>query len=170
MSNIAKRFLTSLLAGGIFFGSYLYLPTLYLVLLLVIFAEILIFEWPRLIDLTTVRGWVVTLVYPGLPMASLLYLYFMYYNVHKLIAIYPFLISWAYDMAAYLTGTMIGRHHITPRTSPGKTWEGLFGGLVAVLIVNGILFYRTSGLVLVAVASLLITLIAFAGDFFESRL
>ena len=33
------------------------------------------------------------------------------------------------DMAAYFTGKAIGRHKLIPWLSPGKTWEGLFGGL-----------------------------------------
>jgi len=34
------------------------------------------------------------------------------------------------DMGAYITGSLIGRHKMIPRISPGKTWEG-FGGAVA---------------------------------------
>ena len=34
------------------------------------------------------------------------------------------------DMAAYFTGKAIGRHKLIPWLSPGKTWEGLAGGLV----------------------------------------
>lgn len=33
------------------------------------------------------------------------------------------------DMGAYFTGTVIGRHKIAPWLSPGKSWEGLIGGL-----------------------------------------
>ena len=169
MSNIAKRLLTSLLVGAIFFGTYLYAPILFILFLLSAFAEILIWEWPRLIDMRSLRGILFTLAYPGIPMASLLYLHYMYYDVHKLIPIYPFIISCAYDIAAYLVGTTIGRHQITPRTSPGKTWEGFLGGFWAVLVLNTILFYRSSGFIIVLIASVVITLVAFSGDFFESR-
>lgn len=34
------------------------------------------------------------------------------------------------DMGAYITGSLIGRHKMIPRISPGKTWEG-FGGAIA---------------------------------------
>jgi phosphatidate cytidylyltransferase len=35
------------------------------------------------------------------------------------------------DMGAYFTGSAIGKHKMIPWLSPGKTWEGLAGGLVA---------------------------------------
>ena len=35
------------------------------------------------------------------------------------------------DIGAYFTGSAIGRHKIIPWLSPGKSWEGLFGGLAA---------------------------------------
>jgi phosphatidate cytidylyltransferase len=38
------------------------------------------------------------------------------------------------DMGAYVVGSLIGRHKMVPRISPGKTWEG-FGG--AVLVSTG---------------------------------
>ncbi len=34
------------------------------------------------------------------------------------------------DVGAYLVGCSIGRHKLIPRISPGKSWEGVFGGIL----------------------------------------
>lgn len=38
------------------------------------------------------------------------------------------------DIGAYFTGKMLGRHRMTPLLSPGKTWEGCAGGMMASVI------------------------------------
>jgi phosphatidate cytidylyltransferase len=43
-------------------------------------------------------------------------------------------IVWIADTAAYFTGRALGRHKLAPQVSPGKTWEGLAGGLAAVAL------------------------------------
>ncbi len=42
------------------------------------------------------------------------------------------------DIGAYFTGTTIGRHKLIPWLSPGKTWEGLAGGLVTAGAAGGL--------------------------------
>ncbi len=38
--------------------------------------------------------------------------------------------TWGFDSAAFFTGRYLGRHKLAPNISPGKTWEGVLGGLV----------------------------------------
>lgn len=37
---------------------------------------------------------------------------------------------WLADMGAYMVGRLIGRHKMTPRLSPGKSWEGYLAGIM----------------------------------------
>jgi phosphatidate cytidylyltransferase len=42
-----------------------------------------------------------------------------------------FLVLMGSDTGAYFTGKAIGKHKLVPKISPGKTWEGLAGGMIA---------------------------------------
>lgn len=39
------------------------------------------------------------------------------------------------DIGAFFAGRSVGRHKLAPRVSPGKTWEGALGGLLAVALI-----------------------------------
>lgn len=54
-------------------------------------------------------------------------------------------ITKACDTGAYFTGRAIGRHKMIPWLSPGKTWEGLTGGVITSVFL-GVLLAAASGL------------------------
>ena len=79
----------------------------------------------------------------------------------------------ASDTGAYAVGRLIGRHKMTPTLSPGKTWEGAAGGLIAsvaaMLAVGALLELGVAAWQHVAVA-VVVAVVAQLGDLFESFL
>jgi phosphatidate cytidylyltransferase len=45
--------------------------------------------------------------------------------------LFAFCIVWLADTGAYFVGRTLGRHKLAVRVSPGKTWEGVAGGMAA---------------------------------------
>jgi phosphatidate cytidylyltransferase len=46
-----------------------------------------------------------------------------------------FILIWANDTGAYLTGMSFGRHKLMERISPKKTWEGFIGGIIIASLI-----------------------------------
>jgi phosphatidate cytidylyltransferase len=80
---------------------------------------------------------------------------------------------WVADIAAYATGRAFGRHKLAPAISPGKTWEGAAGGMLAVLL-SGMAasivlpVVQEIGQAALAGFLMLFTVLSIAGDLFES--
>jgi phosphatidate cytidylyltransferase len=78
-------------------------------------------------------------MYIALPLSCLNILAFRYgadgveYNFLLPLSIFVFL--WMNDTGAYCTGSLLGRHKLFPRVSPGKSWEGSIGGAIIVVLV-----------------------------------
>lgn len=79
---------------------------------------------------------------------------------------------WAADIGAYMAGKTWGRNKLLPQVSPGKTVEGLAGGLVFTQILTlGVLLYLGWGfdaLLLGQAAAALVVLFSVVGDLTES--
>ena len=54
---------------------------------------------------------------------------------NTLLPLSVFIFLWVNDTGAYCVGSLLGRHKLFPRISPGKSWEGSIGGAVFVLLV-----------------------------------
>ena len=52
---------------------------------------------------------------------------------NTLLPLSVFIFLWVNDTGAYCIGSLLGRHKLFPRISPGKSWEGSIGGALFVL-------------------------------------
>lgn len=75
----------------------------------------------------------------------------------------------AADVGAYFSGRRFGRTKLAPRVSPGKTWEGVYGGLIGAAVVSTVGVYLFSvpaaPFILLSLAAVLASIV---GDLTES--
>jgi phosphatidate cytidylyltransferase len=76
--------------------------------------------------------------YIALPMGMLVQLRQQWAGAFYLL--YLLLVVWAGDIFAYFVGKTIGRHLMSPRISPKKTWEGAAASVLASVAVGWLLF------------------------------
>ena len=80
-------------------------------------------------------------------------------------------VAWIADTGAYFAGRRWGRRKLAPSISPGKTWEGVLGGLVAAtayaIILSIVLAGGRGAMALVGATALLVAA-SIVGDLFES--
>jgi phosphatidate cytidylyltransferase len=54
-----------------------------------------------------------------------------------------FVFLWINDTGAYLCGSLLGKHKLFPRISPGKSWEGSVGGGILVMAIAVLVWHLT---------------------------
>ena len=85
-----------------------------------------------------------------------------------------FAIVWAADIGAYFVGRKFGKHKLASKISPGKTWEGVIGGLCSSALILAVGTHWMVLSVRQQLALLVLTLVAVSfsvfGDLFESLL
>jgi len=132
-------------------------------------ATAMFYEWTRL-----VRGWggfwyAAGFFYALLPALALLWI--REPREHGLyMLIWVFIVTWATDIGAYFAGRTFGRRKLAPSISPGKTVEGLCGGILAAGLLAGAWAIGMGlGTPLLVLAPIL-ACAAQAGDLFESQM
>lgn len=144
----------------------LFIPVLFSPFLLIIFSKsknpltdvsILLFSW-------------VYLLFP---------FYFMYeiyaFNHEKayqwIYIVGFFLMVWANDTFAYLSGRFFGKNKLFERISPKKTWEGAIGGFIFTLLFGaGYALVINDNIMFWIISALVISPTSILGDLIESRL
>jgi phosphatidate cytidylyltransferase len=130
-------------------------------------ATAMFYEWTRI-----ARGWgaawyIGGFFYALLPAIALLWV--RGWDLQRFhLLLWVFLVTWATDIGAYFVGRAWGRKKLAPSISPGKTVEGLYGGIAAATLLGGAWALATGlGWTLLLLAPLF-SLAAQAGDLFES--
>ena len=130
-------------------------------------ATAMFYEWTRI-----VRGWGAAwyasgFVYALVPALALLWI--RERDEHGLyLLLWAFIVTWSTDIGAYFAGRRFGRRKLAPAISPGKTVEGLYGGIAAATL-GPLLVLAGLGVALLALAPIL-AIAAQAGDLFESSM
>lgn len=86
---------------------------------------------------------------------------------------YVMLLVWAADSGAYFAGRQWGKTKLAAQVSPKKTVEGLMGGVIAAMVVCGLMLalaHPQGNYSVIAVSSLLASVVSVLGDLFESML
>lgn len=133
-------------------------------LMCVVGGGILMREWHQL---TRARGmlWLPAgVLYIASAVAALIYL--RSENLNILFAL--FVIVWVGDSTAYVVGKRFGRHKIAPAISPGKSWEGLAGSVIASAAVAA--WLGSMAPIPHAMLGMVFALLGLGGDLFESAL
>ncbi len=151
-----------------FYCSPIYFSALCVILMLCMLAELN----------TMMRSWqhffLLVLWYPIVP--CLILIYFNHTEIFRPLLVYLFCIVFSFDTASYLSGKLANRfwktHKIIPAISPGKSWEGFCGGLLAIIVTINQMIQPSSRLstLQIFLLSVVLCTVAFAGDIFESYL
>ena len=136
-----------------------------------------------------IHSWAYTMmaqIYIALPFSLLNTLAFHlapqgYVAYDAILPLSVFVFLWMNDTGAYLCGSLLGKHKLFPRISPGKSWEGSIGGgilVIAVAVLVAVLVWYLAdqyqlnqlGLTAVEWAGLGLTVVIFGtwGDLVES--
>ncbi|MDG7055402.1 MAG: phosphatidate cytidylyltransferase [Wolbachia endosymbiont of Menacanthus eurysternus] len=165
-NNFVIRILSSIVILLIFsFATYFSDLSFYLLIFSI--AVLSSFEWYNLTQGNRIL-YIFALLLIALPNASLIYLYNL--SQGKYVLVWLILTIWSIDITAYLFGKNFGGAKICPIISPGKTWSGLLGAILAGIVctIFGSIFLGLFSVFYSPIVGLAIAILAQLGDFTES--
>lgn len=100
---------------------------------------------------------------------------FLHHAHGGVVLLYMLTLVWLADIGAYFAGRKFGKNKMAPSISPGKTWEGVIGGVAANLLWMSLIFWLggdwlETGLPLYLLIGVATILISIVGDLFISIL
>lgn len=172
MKVVFKRIITAFILSSLFWISFIYFPPIVFTgVLIAILFQILVFEWKNLFKIENPLFWLIMPLYPILPFALLIKM--NHAPEYRNLLFILFIIVSSLDMGAYVVGSLFGKHKIAPSISPGKSWEGFFGGYIAACIGLKMVLWEqsiTEPWWILLGFTLLICALGVCGDLFESWL
>jgi phosphatidate cytidylyltransferase len=128
------------------------------------------YEWMRI-----VRGWglhwsVGGFFYCLLPALALLWIRDRSGDQGLSLLLWVFVVTWSTDIGAYFAGRRYGKRKLAPTISPGKTVEGLWGGMAAAALLGAAWVLSTDLNWALLPLAPLFAVAAQAGDLFESKM
>jgi phosphatidate cytidylyltransferase len=130
-------------------------------------ATAMFYEWTRLVRGRGLLWYLSGCFYALLPALGLLWIR---ERSGIDLLLWVFIVTWSTDIGAYFAGRRFGRRKLAPSISPGKTVEGLYGGIAAATLLGGAWVFATHlGKPLLILAALF-AVAAQGGDLFESSL
>ncbi|MGE5600592.1 MAG: phosphatidate cytidylyltransferase [Pseudomonadota bacterium] len=128
------------------------------------------YEWMRI-----VRGWglhwsVGGFFYCLLPALALLWIRDRSGDQGLSLLLWVFVVTWSTDIGAYFAGRRFGKRKLAPTISPGKTVEGLWGGMAAAALLGAAWVLSTDLNWALLPLAPLFAVAAQAGDLFESKM
>lgn len=168
---VSGAVLAAVALGALAAGGWLF------TLLVIAAALVMKQEWDRLTPKNS-RQWAIGgYAYVCIPAASLIWLRNISMDnspqAGAWMVLYVLLVVWATDIGAYFAGRRIGGPKLAPAISPGKTWAGLGGGIVAAAIAGGLCANFTAyppSFIAGMDLGIIMALVAQGGDLFESWL
>lgn len=85
--------------------------------------------------------------------------------------LYVMFLVWGADSGAYMFGKLFGKNKLAPKVSPGKTWQGFFGGLLVAAIISllyGLIAHLNVTPLVLLICSIIAALASVLGDLTES--
>lgn len=177
-SRFVKLLLSAFVAALTYF-SYLYFNDLFLFVLtpfsvLIMVLTVFLFQKGQGKQLVKTNTWILLFGLVSLiPFSTSLVVFRDIFS--PMLLLLCFSVIWAVDIGAFFSGRRFGKHKLAVYVSPGKTWEGVFGGVLMAFLVAyvGLSLLNPYMIFPVWIVALILSLIgalSVFGDLFESVL